>query len=120
MKRIDCVKCRKQSACCNYGAWVDLNLAKKIVRRGIKGIFFHLEEDDDFPSGYKVGTSYEENPCSFLTRGGLCAIHKVDYKLKPFHCREFPYENGKRSPYAAILCVEAKAQKRKASRRRSV
>lgn len=117
MKKIDCGKCRKPSACCSYGAWVDLEEAKKIAELGLKGEFYHLEADRDFPSGYRVGTSYGNNPCSFLTPQGLCAIHVVDYKLKPSHCREFPYENNKLSPFAAELCLQAGVKRKKRTAR---
>ena len=116
METIDCQICRQQHSCCDFGAWVDLEEAKKILSLGLKGFFYHLEEDKDFPSGYKVGTSYEDNHCSFLTPEGLCAIHKVDYNLKPAYCIEFPYENGKLSPYADRLCALVKT-KRKISKR---
>lgn len=105
MAKIDCNKCRKQSYCCRTGAWVDLEEAKKIIDSGIKGKFYHFEEDSDFPSGYKVATSYKYNRCSFLTRKGLCSIHKKDYNLKPSHCRDFPYENGKIAPFVGDLCL---------------
>ena len=118
MGAIDCSKCKQQDSCCNVGAWVDLEVAKKILNLGLKGDFYHLEKDEGFPSGYKVGTSHEDDRCSFLTPDGLCAIHKADYDLKPAHCREFPYENGKLSPYASVLCSAVKS-KRKASKRPS-
>lgn len=108
MKKIDCQECKKQAACCDFGAWVDLEEAKKILTLGLKGIFYHLEKDEDFPSGYKVGTSYEDSRCSFLDPQGLCSIHKVNYDLKPFYCKEFPYEDGKLSPFAGALCLAAK------------
>jgi Fe-S-cluster containining protein len=111
MKRIDCSKCKRGSECCKFGAWVDLEEAKKILALRLKGDFYHFEKDKDFPSGYKVGTSYEDNPCSFLTSDGLCAIHKVDYNLKPTHCKEFPYEKGRLSDFADVLCIEVKAEK---------
>ena len=112
MKEIDCLKCKRQNSCCVVGAWVDLEVAKKILSLGLKGDFYHLEKDKHFPSGYKVGTSYEDNSCSFLTPEGLCAIHKIDYNLKPRHCREFPYENGKLSSYAHKLCHVAKSKRK--------
>ncbi len=112
MKAIDCRACRQQNACCVFGAWVDLEEAKKILSLGLKGDFYHLEADKSFPSGYKVGTSYEDNCCSFLTPKGLCAIHIADYNLKPLHCREFPYESGKLSPFAAVLCPAVKSKRR--------
>lgn len=110
MKDVDCPKCRQKNACCSFGAWVDLEEAKKILSLGLKGDFYHLEKDKSFPSGYKVGTSCEDDPCSFLTPEGLCAIHKVDYNLKPVHCREFPYEGGKISPIASVLCPSIKSK----------
>ena len=112
MKKVDCLKCKQQYSCCDFGAWVDLEEAKKILSLGLKGDFYHLEADEHFPSGYKVGTSYEDEPCSFLTPEGLCAIHKVDYSLKPIHCKEFPYENGELSSQADFLCAMVKSKKK--------
>ena len=112
MKKVDCSKCEQKNSCCDFGAWVDLEEAKKILSLGLKGDFYHLEEDKGFPSGYKVGTSYEDNHCSFLTPEGLCSIHKVDYNLKPAHCKEFPYEKGKLSPFADVLCSRVKSKRK--------
>jgi Fe-S-cluster containining protein len=116
---IDCRKCRDQADCCRLGAWIDLEEAKKILAKGIKGDFFHLEIDKAFPSGYKVGTSYEDEQCAFQDKDGLCRIHKFDYALKPVTCKEFPYEDGKLAPIAEFLCLEHKARikKVKSSRR---
>ncbi len=112
MRKIDCLKCKEQRTCCETGAWVDLEEAKKISDLGLKGMFYHLERDNSFPSGFRVGTSYEDNCCSFLTSDGLCSIHKVDYDLKPMHCKEFPYEDGKIAPFAKYLCPEFKSKKK--------
>ena len=106
---IDCFKCRNQADCCRFGAWIDLDEAKKILALGIKGDFFHLEIDKESPSGYRVGTSYEDEKCAFQDPDGLCRIHKIDYGLKPVTCKEFPYENGEIAPIAKELCVEHKA-----------
>ncbi len=112
--KVDCGECKVQPKCCRLGAWVDLDEAKKILRLGIKGgDFFHLEKDDDYPSGYRVGTSVEDEPCSFLARDGLCSIHKIDYGLKPNHCKEFPYESGRLSPIAKYLCESVKSKRKK-------
>lgn len=109
-KRINCVECKSQTDCCSFGTWIDLEEAKRIISAGIKGDFFHLEIDRDFPSGYRVGTSYEDNLCSFLDPDGLCSIHKVDYSLKPKTCKEFPYENDKLSEFADMLCTLHKSR----------
>lgn len=111
-KKVECHKCKTQAKCCRLGAWADLEEAKKILDLGIRGgDFFHLEKDDSYPSGYKVGTSVEDEPCTFITRNGLCAIHKIDYNLKPASCKEFPYENGKLASIAKYLCVVVKAKR---------
>ncbi len=115
---IDCLKCHNQADCCRFGAWIDLEEAKKILELGIKGDFFHLEIDKEFPSGYKVGTSYEDEPCAFQDVDGLCRIHKIDYDLKPVTCKEFPYENGKLAPIADVLCVMHPARLKKAKARK--
>lgn len=113
-KTVICDECNSQKKCCRLGAWVDLEEAKKILVLGIKGgDFFHLEKDDDYLSGYRVGTSMEDEPCTFITREGLCAIHKVDYNLKPAHCKEFPYEKNKLSPIAKYLCEVVKSRHKK-------
>ena len=113
MTKIDCLKCREKNSCCDFGAWVDLEEAKKILSLGLRGDFYHLEKDKDFASGYKVGTSYEDKRCSFLAPEGLCSIHKIDYNLKPVYCREFPYEKGKLSPLAGTLCPQVKSNREK-------
>lgn len=111
---IDCFKCKNQADCCRFGAWIDLEEAKKILALGIKGDFFHLEMDKEFPSGYKVGTSYEDEQCAFQDVDGLCRIHKIDYGLKPVTCKEFPYEGDRIAPIADVLCVVHKSRIRKA------
>lgn len=109
-KCIDCFVCKTQSDCCRFGAWIDLEEAKKIISSGIKGDFFHLEKSKDFPSGFRVGTSYEDERCTFLDSNGLCAVHKVDYNLKPKTCKDFPYENNRVSSFADVLCTPYKAR----------
>lgn len=101
-----CLKCKYIGSCCRKGVWVDLEEAKKIADLELYGEFHYLEKDKDFPSGYKVGTKdYTNNEkCSFLCVDGLCAIHKIDPKLKPSYCKEFPYEDGKLIPRAKELC----------------
>ncbi len=116
---IDCLKCKNQADCCRFGAWIDLEEAKKILALGIKGDFFHLEIDKEFPSGYKVGTSYMDEPCAFQDVDGLCRIHKIDYNLKPVTCKEFPFENGKIAPIADVLCVVHRSNIKKAKAKKS-
>jgi Fe-S-cluster containining protein len=82
----------------------------------LKGVFSHLEPDPDFPSGYRVGTSYGNEPCTFLDPDGLCSIHKVDIALKPVSCKEFPYENDAMSPFVGELCTLYKANMKKRGR----
>jgi Fe-S-cluster containining protein len=112
---IDCNSCRTQSDCCQMGAWADLKEAKKIVALGLKGEFFQLEKDDEFPSGYKLGTSYEDEPCTFLDADGLCSIHKISYSLKPQVCKNFPYQGEELDYFADVLCTVHKARNKKKS-----
>ncbi len=114
---INCLKCKEPAVCCRLGAWIDLEEAKKILSLGIKGDFFHLEIDKAFPSGYKVGTSYEDEQCVFLDTDGLCRIHKFDYAIKPVTCKEFPYEGKEIAPIAEFLCVAHKSRVKKAKPR---
>ncbi|MFA5362576.1 MAG: hypothetical protein WC335_04935 [Candidatus Omnitrophota bacterium] len=110
---IDCAECKTQADCCRFGAWVDLEEAKKVSVLNLKGVFSHLEPDPDFPSGYRVGTSYGNEPCTFLDPDGLCSIHKIDIALKPVSCKEFPYENDAMSPFVGELCTLYKANMKK-------
>lgn len=118
-KEVECKHCKTQAKCCRLGAWIDLEEAKKILELEIKGgDFFHLEKDDSFPSGYKVGTSYEDEQCVFMAPDGLCIIHKIDYDLKPSTCKEFPYEDGELAPIAKYLCSEVRAKHKSKRKKR--
>ncbi|MCX5705374.1 MAG: YkgJ family cysteine cluster protein [Candidatus Omnitrophica bacterium] len=117
-RSIKCHECRTQADCCRFGAWIDLEEAKRIISSGIKGDFFHLEEDKGFPSGFKVGTSYEDEPCIFLGSDGLCLVHKADYSLKPVTCKDFPYENNRISSFADVLCTPYRSRIKKRQKRR--
>jgi Fe-S-cluster containining protein len=108
MKKINCSKCKIKGSCCRSGVWVDLEEAKNIVKLDLSGKFYDLIIDDEFPSGWKISTSSEDMFCSFLCPDGLCAIHKVNYKLKPKYCKEFPYQDGKIENYAKQYCVMLK------------
>jgi len=109
---INCNECKNQADCCRIGAWIDLEEAKKILELGLKGDFFHLEKDKSFPSGYRIGTSIEDEPCTFLDRDGLCSIHKADFSFKPQTCIQFPYEDNKLSDYADVLCTLHKSRRK--------
>ena len=112
MKKVDCSKCPWPASCCQGGVSIDLEEAKKILPLRLSGEFFHLERDRDFPSGYRIDTSFGENPCTFLTKDGLCSIHKLNYKFKPTPCKEFPYdEDGEISSDAKTICALYKQYK---------
>lgn len=117
---IDCSKCSHQGSCCRFGVEVDLDNAMKIARLGLPGHFYYLETTDDkenFPTGFKVGTSLEDRPCEFLCPDGKCAIHKIDPKLKPKICRDFPdYTN----PAHYHICVMIEGAPRKKNKSRGV
>jgi len=117
IKEFDCMGCPQMSYCCQEGAWVDLDEALKISRLRLRGVFTHLRKDKTFPSGYKLSTSrlvttIKDSPCTFLTDKGLCSIHKIDYGLKPTHCRDFPYENGRLSQASKYYCLLLKRKKK--------
>ena len=110
---INCDECKTQADCCRTGSWIDLDEAKKIAALGLKGEFFQLEKNKKFPSGYRIGTSYDCNPCTFLDADGLCAVHKVSYRHKPKTCKDFPYEDDEISSFVDVLCTEFKSKRRK-------
>lgn len=105
MSEFDCTACLDKSHCCQTGVWVDLEEAKRILSLGLDGEFHHFIQDSEYPSGYKVTTCYKDNPCSFLTKEGLCSVHKVNYDYKPTYCKEFPYEDGKLAEDVDALCL---------------
>lgn len=56
-----------------------------------------IEEDEDFESGYAVGTQVVNNKCAFLRKDGRCSIQLLSgekyndpWKIKPFYCIAFP------------------------------
>lgn len=100
---LDCSHCHYTGFCCREGAWVDLEEAKKILNYFPKAEFHHFKIDKDFPSGFCVATCHGNEPCFFIDNKGLCKIHKIDYKLKPSYCKEFPMEDGKLS-FFKYLC----------------
>lgn len=110
MEKIDCSKCSQMDYCCQEGVSLDLEEAKKILALGLGGEFFHLDLDEDFPSGYRIDTSSGSNSCTFLDSAGLCSIHKLKYELKPTPCKEFPHDNDEVSSDAKYLCLVFKQQ----------
>ena len=108
---VNCKKCEVFGTCCRYGCWVDLEEAKEILKLDTFGEFNMLEEDEDFPSGYKVCTSKDnQTPCTFLLQDGSCVIHKIDFNKKPKYCKEFPKEDGKIPNYNKQLCPNIKVK----------
>ena len=104
-KSVNCLDCGSLGLCCSEGVWVDLEEAKSIEAYGIfEGEFSHLKKDKTFPSGWKVSSSYNDSPCTFLAPDKLCKIHKTDFDLKPKYCKEFPIQDGKISPSFKNLC----------------
>ncbi len=109
-------ECR--AACCGHGVYVDLAHADRIVeeaelikphlprdRHDVDNWFDgRVEEDSDFPSGYRVGTQNIPDPghpsgrrCIFLRSDNFCALQvtsmaqgKHPWDLKPFYCALYP------------------------------
>lgn len=107
----NCDSCKvKGFSCCQKGVWVDLENAKDIQQLDLYGKFENLQQDKEYPSGWKIHTKVNGKGCSFLTVDGLCSIHKLSYELKPEYCKEFPLENNEVKPYAFQLCVDLKEE----------
>ena len=107
-----------QAACCGHGVYVDLAHANRVVeeaevikphlpreRRNVDEWFDgRVEEDGDFPSGYRVGTQVIPDPhhptgtrCVFLRPDNFCALQVASkaqkrhpWDLKPFYCALYP------------------------------
>jgi len=106
---VDCLSCDFRGSCCRKGVWVDLEEAKKIIELDTLGNFYDLKKDEDFPSGYKIGTCLENEKCTFLGIDNLCVIHRINYELKPHYCKEFPLEDGKVTGDIIHLCPKVEA-----------
>jgi hypothetical protein len=106
--------CTCSSACCSGGVYADIAdrdriLAdKEIIKKYMDGTqslddatWFDAidEEDDDFPSGWCVGTSVVNDKCVFLNSAGHCSLQsaamgegKHKWFWKPFYCVLYPVE----------------------------
>ncbi len=109
--------CKCTGECCYYGVYTDYKEYKKIMRLKDKILpllddsqtldpknwFEEPEKDEDFESGYAVGTEMHNGKCTFLDKNGLCVLQKLaikegnyQWKYKPLYCILFPltiYEN---------------------------
>jgi Fe-S-cluster containining protein len=109
-------ECR--AACCGHGVHVDLADASRIAqeadritphlptdRRNVDAWFDgEVSEDEDFPSGHRVGTEVVPDPshpagtrCVFLRPDNRCALQATSmaeghhpWDLKPFYCALYP------------------------------
>jgi Fe-S-cluster containining protein len=104
--------CQCNGECCHYGVYTDLKESEAIMAMKDKIIdamdesqtkdtsvwFEKPQKDDDFESGFAVGTELYNNKCVFLDKNGLCTLqkladaegkHKWDYK--PIYCVLFPF-----------------------------
>ncbi len=103
--------CKCNGECCLYGVFMDMGEAKNILSIQDKLIplfdetqtkntdkwFEPPEEDEDFESGYAVGTEINNHKCTFLDKNGLCSLQKLannegvyKWKYKPEYCILFP------------------------------
>ncbi|HSL89576.1 MAG TPA: DUF3109 family protein [Ignavibacteriaceae bacterium] len=103
--------CKCQGECCNYGVFTDQKEAEFIISIKDKIIplmddsqtedvskwFEPPEEDEDFDSGFAVGTEIINGKCTFLDKAGLCTLQKLailegkhQWEYKPMYCVLFP------------------------------
>jgi Fe-S-cluster containining protein len=103
--------CKCSGECCHYGVYSDLKehqfilsiqdeiipLLDETQSANTADWFETPEEDEDFESGYAVGTNIVNNKCSFLDKEGLCTLQKLamlkgeyKWKYKPVYCILFP------------------------------
>lgn len=104
-------KCRCSGECCNYGVYTDLKEYEYIISikdkilpllddsqtPEIEKWFEKPEKDEDFESGFAVGTELHNGKCVFLDKNGLCTLQKLannegehKWKYKPLYCILFP------------------------------
>lgn len=106
-----CDVCICSGECCYYGVYTDyaeyeniMKMKKRIIKsmddsqpKDPKTWFEEAEEDEDFDSGWAVGTEVHNGKCVFLDRQGYCTLQKIAmedgvdrWKYKPLYCILFP------------------------------
>ncbi len=107
-----CDVCICSGECCYYGVYTDYAEYEKIIElkdrikakmddsqtKDEKKWFEEAEEDEDFDSGWAVGTELHNGKCVFLDRQGYCTLQTLGmeekgthkWKYKPLYCILFP------------------------------
>jgi Fe-S-cluster containining protein len=104
--------CKCNGECCHYGVYTDLKefegimaIKDKIIAKmdesqtiDIKKWFEAPQKDEDFESGFAVGTELHNGKCVFLDKAGLCSLQKLavsegrdKWDYKPVYCILFPF-----------------------------
>lgn len=101
-----------QTTCCSSGVYLD-PAERDVIIQHKEEIKLKMDEtqttndsvwfdnirvdDQDFPSGYAVGTEVHNDKCVFLGKDGRCSVQLVSaekyndpWKIKPFYCIAFP------------------------------
>ena len=101
-----------QTTCCSSGVYLDPN-DRDVILQHKEEIKLKMDEtqttndsvwfdnirvdDQDFPSGYAIGTEVHNDKCVFLGQDGRCSVQLVSaekyndpWKIKPFYCIAFP------------------------------
>ena len=101
-----------QTTCCSSGVFLDpadrdvilqhkeeVKLKMDETQTTNEAVWFDnvRVDDEDFPSGYAVGTEVHNDKCVFLNKEGRCSVQLVSaekyndpLKIKPFYCIAFP------------------------------
>lgn len=104
--------CQCNGECCHYGVYADLKEYENIISikdkilplldatqpSDITSWFEEPSKDEDFISGFAVGTQLYNNKCVFLDKEGLCTLQKLanlegkhKWEYKPIYCVLFPF-----------------------------
>lgn len=104
--------CRCNGECCYFGVYTDLKehetimaIKDKIIdamddtqTKNTKDWFEIPQKDEDFASGFAVGTELYKGKCVFLDKAGLCTLQKLavaerkhKWAYKPTYCILFPF-----------------------------
>jgi len=106
-----CDICTCSGECCYYGVYTDksdyekiLSVKEKVIKymdesqtEDVEKWFEEPEQDNDFPSGFAIGTEVYNGKCVFLDKQGFCTLQKMaitekefKWKYKPLYCILFP------------------------------
>ncbi len=103
-----CKTCQA-GTCCYEGVELTQRELLRIIEfkpRVAKPWFRLVDSGEEPDEKYPFATVLREGSCVFQDENNRCMI----YPVRPFYCRQFPFEKRKLAPYFKRLCVLCRDQ----------